>query len=105
MKLRLNVSTLSPGSFEHRGPTVCMGRDPQCELRLEGDENDLVSWQHARIDLTGQAAYQTDLGSSNGTFLNDRRVDGRAVVKAGDQIRLGLQGPKMKVVLLDLSGV
>jgi serine/threonine-protein kinase len=105
MKLRLHVSTLPKAPFEHRGASVCMGRAPQCELRLGGEENEVVSWKHARIDLTTKAAYLIDLGSSNGTFLNDRRVDGRAVVKAGDQIRLGLQGPKVQVLLLDLSGV
>ena len=48
-----------------------------------------VSRRHARLSVTtdGQV-WVEDLGSTNGTFVNGRRID-RAQVKLGDQIRLG----------------
>jgi pSer/pThr/pTyr-binding forkhead associated (FHA) protein len=39
-----------------------------------------------------------DLGSSNGTFLNGQRVTGRHSLAMGDQISLGRDGPKLKVI-------
>ena len=105
MKLRLQPlgSAASSPPFEHGGPVVRLGRDPGCELALGGEDNRAVSWQHARIELTHQGAYLTDLGSSNGTFVNEVRLSGRTPLRPRDVIRLGLSGPELRVVELDLS--
>ncbi len=48
-----------------------------------------VSRYHARIVVAaGQAAVE-DLGSKNGTYVRDRRVDAPLTLGDGDQIRLG----------------
>jgi diguanylate cyclase (GGDEF)-like protein len=51
-----------------------------------------VSRQHARIDLVcedGEESFVlTDLGSSNGTFVNNQRIQ-RAVLSDGDKVRMG----------------
>jgi len=44
--------------------------------------------QHCAVRLQGEKVVLTDL-SSNGTFLNDRRVEGSVVVNIGDAIRMG----------------
>jgi hypothetical protein len=44
--------------------------------------------QHCAVQLQGEKAVLTDL-SSNGTFINDRRVEGSAALNVGDAIRLG----------------
>jgi DNA-binding winged helix-turn-helix (wHTH) protein len=48
-----------------------------------------VSRRHARIAIDGSAAVVEDLGSKNGTYVNDRRIDARTPVVDGDQIRIG----------------
>ena len=78
MKLRLQITTGSGASFafEHAGPDLRIGRDPETELALAGEASQSVSWRHARIELTPQGAFLTDLGSSNGSLLNDQRISG-----------------------------
>jgi len=57
-------------------------------------ENDIVidhmgvSGRHARIDLEGQAIVLTDLQSTNGTFVNGKRVE-RAELRPNDWITIG----------------
>jgi len=50
-----------------------------------------VSTHHAVIRKDGAFWVVEDLGSTNGTWLNHKRVDGRAVIKEGDQIQMGSQ--------------
>jgi len=50
-----------------------------------------VSSHHAAIRRDGAFWVVEDLGSTNGTWLNHKRVDGRAVIKEGDQIQMGSQ--------------
>lgn len=49
-----------------------------------------ASRTHLRFDLDGEGRWTvTDLGSSNGTFVNERRIDSPSVLAEGDRIRLG----------------
>ncbi len=50
-----------------------------------------VSRQHATLELVRKTLMLTDLGSTNGTFLNEQRVlsQQRRVVRDNDEIRLG----------------
>ena len=48
-----------------------------------------VSRRHARITLDAAGGVVEDLGSKNGTYVNDRRIEGSAPVADGDQIRIG----------------
>src|SRR5207245_9533170 len=105
MMIRLQI-TASPGTsftMERCGPSLRLGRDPEGELALDGESSQSVSWNHARIELTPAGAFLSDLNSTNGTFLNDRRVSARTAFKLGDQIQLGHTGPMLKVLDLDLS--
>jgi len=104
MKIRLlvGVSQQSSYHFESEGPKITMGRAPNCDVAISVDANQSVSWTHAIIELTRQKAWLTDLGSTNGTFLNDRRVEGRVTIKTGDHIRLGQTGPALQIVELEL---
>jgi ABC-type multidrug transport system ATPase subunit/pSer/pThr/pTyr-binding forkhead associated (FHA) protein len=51
---------------------IVMGRDPACEVPLQDDR---VSWRHLRIEMSDGKPLITDLGSSNGTFLDGSKVD------------------------------
>src|SRR5688572_17066774 len=51
--------------------------------------DDTVSWHHAQIWVEGDVAWLRDLGSRNGTFVNDERVVGAQRVGDGDVVRIG----------------
>ncbi len=69
------------------GPTgATIGRSRQCDVVLN-DPN--VSRQHAEIRPRGGSWVLSDLGSTNGSILNGRRIEGPEVVKAGDEIEIG----------------
>src|SRR5206468_2563902 len=73
-----------------------LGRDPASTLAFERSV-ETVSWNHARIEQTPGAAVLHDLGSTNGTYVNDVRVDGSRALRPGDRIRLGSKGPLLLV--------
>ena len=63
-----------------------IGRDPDVEIFLNSAG---VSRRHARIGIsTGQATIE-DLGSKNGTFVGDERVEGSRSLDDGDVIGVG----------------
>jgi Protein of unknown function (DUF3662)/FHA domain len=69
------------------GPAgVTIGRSRQSDIVVD-DPN--VSRQHAEIRPRGGSWVLTDLGSTNGSILNGRRIDGPEVLKPGDQIEIG----------------
>jgi len=63
-----------------------MGRSRQCDIVLD-DPN--VSRSHAEVRPRGGSWVLADLGSTNGSRLNGRRVDGPEVLRRGDEIQLG----------------
>ncbi|MYU24219.1 FHA domain-containing protein [Streptomyces sp. SID8352] len=68
------------------GRALRIGRDPANGLRLT---HETVSRVHAELSLQGGMWVLRDLGSTNGTTVNGRRVIGAAVVREGDQIGFG----------------
>jgi hypothetical protein len=69
------------------GPSgATVGRSRHCDVMLD-DPN--VSRTHAEIRPRGGSWVLTDLGSTNGSRLNGRRLEGPEVLKPGDQIELG----------------
>lgn len=65
---------------------VTLGRHDQCEIQVQ---DTWVSRQHARIAWSGTAYVVEDLGSTNGTFVNDERVVAPRALRSGDVLRLG----------------
>jgi FhaA, N-terminal domain/FHA domain len=63
-----------------------LGRGRQSDIVLS-DPN--VSRQHAEIRPRGGSWVITDLGSTNGSQLNGRRIEGSEVLRSGDEIELG----------------
>ncbi|TLF60679.1 BTAD domain-containing putative transcriptional regulator [Nocardia cyriacigeorgica] len=72
--------------FEVTTSGLAIGRGADNDLRLTDPK---VSRHHARVDTDGELGRIEDLGSSNGVFVNDRRVKSSAVIEVGDRIRLG----------------
>ena len=68
----------------HEG-AMTIGREAGNLVRLDDNE---VSRRHAEIRRVGQGFVVGDLKSSNGTYLNNRKVE-RAELSSGDQIQIG----------------
>lgn len=61
------------------------GRTNDNEIVLPSD---LASMHHFAVSADGANAYVEDLGSANGTWLNDSQVHGRSLLRGGDLIRV-----------------
>lgn len=65
---------------------VLIGRAPSCTLVLDDDYS---SSQHARVFHQDGQWFVEDLGSTNGTFVDNRRLNGAVQVQSGQPIRIG----------------
>lgn len=63
-----------------------IGRSSECTLRAGSDA---ISRRHCSIVRTKAGWFASDLGSRNGTFLNDQRIKEPTPLKNGDEIRIG----------------
>ena len=66
--------------------SMTIGRAPECELRLE---DTYASQQHARLFAKNGSWFVEDLGSTNGTFVNDQKLAAPAMLQPGDKVRVG----------------
>ncbi|HEY1416740.1 MAG TPA: FHA domain-containing protein [Myxococcaceae bacterium] len=96
------VSTLGVGSQEvflyaEHGPgtgqlipvsdgALILGRSSSCDLRLPHAS---ISRRHARLTRRGERLFLEDLGSQNGTFLDDERLSGPHELLVGQRIHIG----------------
>lgn len=69
--------------FPVAGPVV-IGRAPECDISVPADE---MSRRHALVKPTPDGLQVEDLGSSNGTFINSKRVQ-TGFLGPGDELRL-----------------
>jgi DNA-binding winged helix-turn-helix (wHTH) protein len=63
-----------------------IGRDPECDISLLLPS---ISRHHAKITISCLNAFIEDLGSKNGTFIDEQRLEGRVELLRGLTIRLG----------------
>ncbi len=68
-------------------PLLSIGRDPSSGLELDDDS---VSRNHASLERTDGQFVLSDLGSTNGTYVNEQRIDSHRL-SAGDRVRFGNQ--------------
>lgn len=92
------AANLNPRLVVERSPTLevgteidlrggmTIGRSEASGIRIS---DSFVSHMHARIMRRGAYYVVEDLGSTNGTYLNDRRIDRDAQLKMHDELRLG----------------
>jgi FHA domain len=65
---------------------IQIGRSDACQIKLDDTYS---SSFHARIFQRDEGWYVEDLGSTNGTYLNQRRLSAPAELFAGDHVRIG----------------
>jgi pSer/pThr/pTyr-binding forkhead associated (FHA) protein len=78
--------------------TMTIGRQQDCDISIPGDE---ISRHHAKLQVLPDGVMVEDMGSANGTFINDKRVHS-GVLKPGEELRLDtvrflLMSPGMEV--------
>lgn len=66
--------------------TAVIGRRHDCDLRIPLMS---VSRRHCQISYNKDTLKIRDLGSRNGTYLNDKRINDEATLQAGDYLRIG----------------
>ena len=93
--IRIHPVVIGEGIIALPEMGVIMGRDADCGVILDDQD---VSRKHASIESdAGHAFFIRDLNSTNGTLVNDKKVE-RNVLESGDLIRVG------KTVLKFLRG-
>lgn len=68
------------------GGSLVIGRDPTCDVLIDGL---LVSRRHARLTRTEGGSTITDLGSTNGTWVDGRRISATTALLPGTRAVIG----------------
>jgi pSer/pThr/pTyr-binding forkhead associated (FHA) protein len=78
----MSMKRLDTGAiYELSGGALRIGRDPSCDIVI--DDRD-VSRQHAKVESDGARITLADLQSTNGTMLNNWRINRPEILRAGD---------------------
>jgi pSer/pThr/pTyr-binding forkhead associated (FHA) protein len=94
-----HVSGSKSGTAEtFQTPMISVGRDPMNVLRFDPAKDMSVSSRHAQITYSDDVGFIiTDLGSSNGTFLNGQKLTGPTVLQSGSMVQFGENGPQVMI--------
>ncbi|MFT7285966.1 MAG: pSer/pThr/pTyr-binding forkhead associated (FHA) protein [Halieaceae bacterium] len=84
LHIRTSIKDRQLGVYQFSEPEICIGRDASCQVVLD---NQGVSRRHAIITIGDDGIRLADLQSSNGTYLNEKRIED-APLRDGDVIRL-----------------
>ena len=67
-------------------PQFVIGRLPECNLRIESKA---LSRRHAQIDVSDGSVTIKDLGSTNGTFVDGKKITEPVELKNGQMLKIG----------------
>jgi len=87
--LHVEAGPAAGSTVEIESEPLLIGRGPGRDSpgALGGDPE--LSREHARITVADGAAVIEDLGSTNGTFVNGKRIDAPTGLRSGDRIKVG----------------
>lgn len=80
------VGGVGPQNVSLSPPETLLGRDPACHVTIPDSS---VSSRHARVYHSDGEWYVEDLGSTNGTSVNDRLLTHPVILRPGDKIQIG----------------
>lgn len=86
LELEAGAGGLAPGERFSLGTHTILGRAAESDVVID---DPYVSARHAEVTRTGAGYKLRDLGSTNGTYVNGRRIWGERVLRPGDRVRLG----------------
>ncbi len=72
--------------FDLNRPVTVVGRNPDTEIPLDFQG---ISRQHFKLTLAEADVILEDMGSKNGTFLNNAKIEGAVKLKKGDIVKVG----------------
>jgi hypothetical protein len=72
MRLKVIYQAGDSEVFEFKKQVITVGRGSKCDLRVNGEG---ISREHLRIEEKDNQYFITDLGSSNGSFMNDEKLE------------------------------
>ena len=75
-----------PGMIYDLDGDIVLGRGERAEIRLE---DPFASSRHARVYEQGNIVVIEDLGSTNGTYLNEELLESARPLHPGDRVRIG----------------
>lgn len=84
--LMVRLGTGDESRFLIKNDVTSVGRHPESDIFLD---DITVSRHHAKFVRVSNTLYLEDLGSLNGTYINRTLIDGRAQLRAGDEIQIG----------------
>jgi predicted component of type VI protein secretion system len=86
LKIRLSLKGRPIKTFTFNKEVISVGRNPEADVFLD---NPGVSRDHLKLEMTSRGFYAVeDLGSANGTFLNDQPIK-REYLMNNDVVRVG----------------
>lgn len=80
----LRLSSTKEDSHHDIEQETLIGREVECTISLDSPH---ISRYHAKIAITNNGAIIEDLNSSNGTFVNGKRIREKTSISLGDEIR------------------
>ncbi|HEY9870050.1 MAG TPA: FHA domain-containing serine/threonine-protein kinase [Candidatus Obscuribacterales bacterium] len=81
------VSSKSDETYVLPPKAIEIGRDTTCEVVIPDDPS--VSREHVRIAFDGKRYWVEDLGSTNGTLVNGKRLTRKRILNPGDRLKIG----------------
>ena len=66
---------------------LTVGRGAQNDVSIDGDE--FASAEHVRVEPRRDGVWVSDVGSTNGTYVNGARIDRPRKLERGDIVRVG----------------
>lgn len=98
-KLIIQTGKLAGKPLTIPSKEVVIGRDEGCFIRMGSAE---ISRRHCSLKTTSEGILVTDLGSSNGTLVNDHPITIPTILRLGDKLRVGateflVDGPKPRI--------
>lgn len=83
--INLHDTTIKTFSI-NEGQTITIGRGKECDISLD---NTAISRQHTSLSLHSGIYFVSDMGSTNGTFVNGKKIEADEPVSENDTIVFG----------------